>query len=159
PAAVRSDGADLWIANREGGTVQRVRASDGRVLETWTGATRATGVVIAAGRVFISSGQQVGAVYVINPSQPAGTVTQLAVNLGALPAAIAFDGARLWTANPGGFGDPSSISIVTLNPVTVTNVTTGFTQVRGILYDGANIWVTDQVGTLLKLDENGSILQ
>jgi DNA-binding beta-propeller fold protein YncE len=41
----------------------------------------------------------------------------------------------------------------------VTNVTTGFTSPYGILYDGANIWVTDPgTGSLKKLDSNGHIL-
>jgi DNA-binding beta-propeller fold protein YncE len=39
-------------------------------------------------------------------------------------------------------------------------VTTGFTTPRGALYDGANVWVTDSgVGTLLKLDPAGAVLQ
>jgi hypothetical protein len=49
---------------------------------------------------------------------------------------------------------------VTLNPVTVTTVTAGFTAPYGILYDGANMWVTDYVaGSLFKLDSNGAIIQ
>jgi DNA-binding beta-propeller fold protein YncE len=48
---------------------------------------------------------------------------------------------------------------VTLNPTSVTTVTTGF-SLQGMLYDGANIWVTDQnANTLLKLNSNGSIAQ
>src|SRR5436190_4626589 len=39
PALVQSDGADLWVANNSNGTVSRVRASDGKLLDTWTGAT------------------------------------------------------------------------------------------------------------------------
>src|SRR6185295_6804782 len=34
PQLVASDGKDIWAANF-GGTVSRVRASDGRLLETW----------------------------------------------------------------------------------------------------------------------------
>jgi DNA-binding beta-propeller fold protein YncE len=42
----------------------------------------------------------------------------------------------------------------------VTTVTTGFINVIGALYDGANVWVTDfTAGTLLKLDSAGAILQ
>jgi hypothetical protein len=41
PLSVRSDGADLWVANRGSNSVSRVRGSDGRPLETWTGATNA----------------------------------------------------------------------------------------------------------------------
>jgi hypothetical protein len=51
---------------------------------------------------------------------------------------------------------------VTLNPVTVTTVMAGFTTPLGILYDGANMWVTDNgtsPGNLYKLDSNGAIIQ
>jgi DNA-binding beta-propeller fold protein YncE len=49
---------------------------------------------------------------------------------------------------------------VTLNPTAVTTVTTGFSRPVGILYDGANIWVTDQLAhTLLKLNVDGGIAQ
>ena len=42
----------------------------------------------------------------------------------------------------------------------MTTVTTGFSNPLGALYDGANVWVTDQTaGTLLKLDSAGAILQ
>src|SRR5262249_47146252 len=44
-------------------------------------------------------------------------------------------------------------------PWTVTTVTTGFTADRGLVFDGANMWVTDEAGTLLKLDQAGAILQ
>src|SRR5215472_326260 len=39
PHHVRSDGADLWVGVYGNNTVARVRASDGKLLETWTGAT------------------------------------------------------------------------------------------------------------------------
>src|SRR5580765_7760741 len=51
PWEVRSDGADLWVANLGSNTVSRVRASDGKLLETWTGAASAEGVLVAMGRV------------------------------------------------------------------------------------------------------------
>jgi DNA-binding beta-propeller fold protein YncE len=67
-------------------------------------------------------------------------------------------GLWFWTADIQG-----SVSIVTPGatiPWTATFVTTGFMSPRGILYDGANIWVTDYVAnTLLKLDSSGAILQ
>jgi hypothetical protein len=54
-----------------------------------------------------------------------------------------------------------SVSIVTLNPLSVTTVMVGGNLI-GILYDGANMWVTDEgttPGKLLKLDSNGTIIQ
>src|SRR5581483_10557916 len=93
PYLVASDGADLWVTSFFG-TVVRVRASDGKGLETWTGATAAAGVLAAMGRVFVTGFANPGNLYVIDPSQPAGTVTTLSSGLGAYPAGIAFDGAK-----------------------------------------------------------------
>src|SRR5215472_5193427 len=41
PKLVESDGTDLWAANNGTNTVSRVRASDGKLLDTWTGANGA----------------------------------------------------------------------------------------------------------------------
>jgi hypothetical protein len=158
PQHLRSDGADIWVASNSGNAVSRVRASDGKRLETWTGATSGYGVLVAMGRILVTGQTVPGNLYRIDPSQAAGAVTTVASNLGGSPEGIAFDGARVWTANLGG-----SISIVTPGaaiPWTVTTVTIGFSGLAGALYDGANIWVTDEsAGTLLKLDPAGAVLQ
>jgi hypothetical protein len=105
-----------------------------------------------------------GRLFGIDPTQPAGPVTELSNSLGPGSLGIAFDGTRIWTANTGSPGaQPGSISIITPSaslPWTTTNITTGFTSPIGILFDGANIWVTD-IGdlTLKKLDSTGSIIQ
>jgi hypothetical protein len=154
PVQVKFDGADLWVASNSG-QVTRVRASDGSVLGTWTGATTAVGLVCALGKVFIIGATTPGKLYMIDPTQAPGTVTTLASNLGDSPFGIAFDGTRLWTANLSG-----SVSLVSLNPTTVTTVSTGFSQPIGALYDGSNIWVTDfGDDTIKKLSSNGTILQ
>ncbi len=158
PELVRSDGSDLWVGNFSSNTVSRVRASDGKLLETWTGAVGASGVLVAMGRVFVTGGPAPGMLYRIDPSQAVGAVTNVASSLGNQPAGIAFDGARIWTANFSG-----SVSIVTPGaslPWTVTTITTGVTTPLGALYDGRNVWVTDyNAGTLLKLDTSGAVLQ
>jgi S-layer family protein len=160
PGFVKSDGVDLWVATNAFGTVLRVRASDGRLLETWTGAGGAGGVLIAMGKVWIAGETIPGKLYQIDPAQAAGLVTTVTSSLGDNSGGIAFDGERVWTANNGnGAPNSGSVSIVTL-PSSVNTVTTGFSQPLGIIYDGTNIWVTD-VGdnTLKKLDSNGNIVQ
>ena len=157
PRLVKSDGAHLWVANSNSDTVSRVLASDGRVLVTWTGADAATGVLCAMGKVFITGRTSPGSLYQIDPTQAAGPVTTLSSALGGLPEGIAYDGQRIWTANSG------SVSIITLNPSTVTLVSIGFLDLNGIIYDGTNMWVTDNdfssaTDKLHKLNANGSIL-
>jgi len=154
PRSVEFDGTDLWVADPTSNIVSRIRPSDGKLLETWTGATGAFAIACAMGKVFIIGATTPGSLYMIDPTQPAGAVTTLTTSLGASPRTIAFDGSRIWTAAGG------SIFIVSLNPTSVTTVTTGFSNPLSLLYDGANIWVTEATaGTLLKLDANGGILQ
>ena len=156
---LKSDGTDVWVANAGVGTVSRVRGGDGKLLETWTGAGNANDVVIATGRVLVAGYTTPGSLYAIDPTQTAGTVTTVASNLGGLSVAIAFDGARVWTANELGMG---SISIITPGaiPWTVTTVTTGFSLPSDVLYDGANMWAVNRgTGRVLKLGPGGAILQ
>jgi hypothetical protein len=161
PSLLQSDGSDLWVAC-QGGVVSRVRGSDARLLETWTGAAGAFGIVLAMNRVLATGVISPGRLYQIDPSQPAGAVTTVASNLGNNASGIAFDGARVWTANQ---GPPGNVSIVTPGaaiPWTVTTLSIGIgaTQPVGVLYDGAGIWVTDAgLGTLHKLSSAGAILQ
>ncbi len=153
-----SDGADIWVANAGPSTVSRVRASDGKLLETWTGTTGATGVLVATGRIFVTGATTPGSLYRIDPTQPAGAATLVASNVGISARGIAFDGARIWTAN--GDGSASIVTPGATIPWTVTTVSIGL-QVNGMVYDGANAWVTEVAlpGRLDRLDANGAILQ
>ena len=173
PRQVASDGADLWVACQTSGTVARIRASDGRFLETWTAATGASAVLSAMGRVVVRS-LSLPQLYAIDPSGTAGAVTTVATNLGAGTGfGITFDGAHVWTTNG------ASVSIVTPGaapPWTVTTVATGFGAAFAAVFDGNNVWVTDDLppasvpspfvpdgfvspGTLVKLSASGAILQ
>jgi hypothetical protein len=162
PVAVVSDGADLWVVNRIPGTVSRVRASDGKLLGTWTGMTAGTAkaIIVAAGRIFIAAETTPGTLYRIDPDQAPGPVTVVSNNLGASSNSLAYDGSRIWTANAGGGGFPTSVSRVDINTGSVTTFFIGFNLLGGILYDGANIWVTDAVDdSIKKLDSNGNVIQ
>jgi len=151
-----SDGADVWAPALDG-TVSRVRASDGRVLETWTGADKAIDVAVAMGRVFVT-GQVpgVGKLYMLDPSQPAGTVTTVADNLGTVEG-VAFDGSRLWVANQN-----PTISIITPGPNLpwTTATVSGFGGTSAFVFDGTNMWLVDYGQHFLdRLDANGTVLQ
>jgi YVTN family beta-propeller protein len=157
PVAVKSDRTDLWVANL-GGTISRVRASDGKLLDTWTGAGEPTAVLVAMGRVFVTSRTTSGGkLYMIDPTGTGGPVTEVATGLGLGPLGIAFDGSRIWTDDGN-----SSVSIVTPGPSTPWAVTTvtGFNGPQGILFDGFHIWVADfKDNTLLELNQVGGIVR
>ena len=159
PNLVQSDGADLWVANQGSGTVSRVRASDGKLLDTYT-AGSAIATLVARGNVYVLGSATLSE---IDPSQPSSVsnpttvTTNLAHGIGTNSVNLAFDGARIWTTDIGAGGNPGAISIVSFNPVSVTPVTT-VRNPFGILFDGTNIWVTDQSDlTLKKLNSDGSV--
>jgi hypothetical protein len=166
PRLVEFDGADLWVSQTGDGFVSRVRASDGKLLETWTGLDSPVSVLIAMGKVFVggqgSTPGPTGKLYRIDPSLPAGAATTVASNLAQDATGLAFDGGRIWVTN-----DDGTVSIVTPGatvPWTVTTIAGGYQFPYGILYDGASIWITDDPGTfvngtLLKLNASGGILQ
>lgn len=161
PADIACDGADLWTANTNA-TVSRVRASDGKLLGTWTGANGAGGIIVAAGRIFItgSAGTAPGKIYVIDPTSTPGPVTVFENDIGAGPLQITFDGTNLWTANLTSTG-VGSISRVDVATGIDSTLTAGLDFPYDILWDGANLWVADGGFTELKrIDSaNGSVLE
>jgi DNA-binding beta-propeller fold protein YncE len=160
PVGVESDGADLWVANQIGGTVSRVRAGDGGLIATWTGANSAFQVLIAMGRVFVTGATNPGSLYEIDPTAAPGAVKTVSSSLGAVSEGIAFDGASIWVANAGTGPGTGSVSRVTVSPLAVTTFTTGFNEPVGVLFDGANVWVTDSGDNKLKkLDGSANVLQ
>jgi DNA-binding beta-propeller fold protein YncE len=155
---VESDGIDLWSA--AGGEVLRVRGADGRVLGTWTGAAGATGVLIARGRVYVTSSN--GSLYFLDPSKPPGPMTMLAA-LGQVLVAITTDGKYLWVTHPGSPppDPPGGGTVIRVDPDTggMTSFS-AFISPLDILFDGANVWVIDKGdSSLKKLGPGGAILQ
>jgi hypothetical protein len=49
--APAADGADVWAPSDS--SVYRVRSSDGKLLDTWSGTANATAVLAAMGRIFV----------------------------------------------------------------------------------------------------------
>jgi len=157
PGAVKSDGADLWVVRGKHQTVTRVRASDGQILGRWTGAFSSSGVLVAMGRIFVTGETEPGSLFMIDPAQPPGPVTEVSGNQMPLdPTEMAFDGTRIWAvAGP----DISIVTPAAQIPWSFRNVH-GFGATTGILFDGSNMWVTDQLqNALLKLDRNAGIVQ
>lgn len=142
------DGEDIWVPNYAGNSVNRVHASDGRALGTWTGAMGATCTIAAAGFIYVTGYGLPGKIYRINPSSSPGTVTEVASNVGDNSIAITFDGLNLWTANFGnsaGEGSITRYNIVT-DVESTFNIFNEASQLSGIVFDGTSLWVSDSGG-------------
>jgi hypothetical protein len=150
PQEVKSDGTDLWVAELFTSKVKRVRASDGSIVGTWTGALGAFGVLVARGRVYVAGRSLPGHLYRIDPGQAPVVLTPFSTLISA-PIDITTDGQYIWTT-----GDSGIISRV--DPDTGATSNFGFTTVFGILFDGASLWVTGS-NHLYKLDSNAAAVQ
>jgi len=164
PRAVACDGSDVWVTNFFDNTVSRVRASDGVLLETWTGvgtASQAESTLIAMGKVLaLSGGLDGGDLYTIDPSQPAGAAT-LVANIGNGARSMAFDGSRVFVTNAGGLAGDVYLSIVTPGsapPWAVQKIhDASHSLIGSLLFDGANMWLAGS--SLLRLDAAGAVVQ
>jgi hypothetical protein len=155
PFFVAADSQDLWVTNNGDGSVSRVRASDGRLIETYAGTASAFGVLVARGRIFVTANSSPGALYEIDPrlapAAPGAVITR--ATLPNIARGITTDGFFIWTANG------NSVSKTDPDTGVVSTFTTGLTSPVGIVFDGANIWVTD-IGndTIKKLSSAGAVL-
>jgi hypothetical protein len=158
PQLAVSDGADVWVSLPN--SVARVRASDGKLVETWTVAAQLNGITAAMGQIFATGYSSGGywALYRIDPALPAGAMTEVARL--AAPLSVAFDGSRFWTAN----GDLRSVSITTPGPTLPWQTTTISPQDLGeplfLVFDGSSMWaITGGEASFVQFDESGAILR
>jgi hypothetical protein len=158
--APAADGADVWAPSDS--SVYRVRSSDGKLLDTWSGTANATAVLAAMGRIFVV-GELPNNLYMIDPTAPAGAAPVVAANIAEQgPESIAFDGSRIWTANCCLQGipplPPGSISIITPGTWDVQTITTGFDAPTTVVFDGTSMWVVD-LTALKRADSSGAVTQ
>lgn len=157
PRGLVSDGADVWVAH--GNVLVRHSGSDGRATGTWTGLNSGTAVISAMGRIFVTGNANPGIVYMVDPAAPPGPATAVASNLGQQPLGLTFDGARLWTANAG-----HSVSIITPAatlpwPAVTVSLDDGPHYLLAALFDGQSVWVLDNLGTILRMNPDGTVGQ
>lgn len=163
PLGVASDGADIWVASQGDATVSRVRASDGKLLETWTVSDpNPQTVLVALGRIFVlTGGLDGGKLFEIDPSQPPGPATEVAT-IGNGADNMAFDGTNIFVSNGGGIAHDVYLSIVAPGPTLPWGVTqvhnAAFTPVASLIFDGSSMWFVAG-GSLLRLDASGNVLQ
>jgi S-layer family protein len=157
----KSDGDWIWVGN--GNRIVSIDSSSGRLQTDVDSITFSTagGILVANGKIY--STDPVTPVLLalkIPPPDDVSSISLLAYSVPFHPNNLAFDGDRVWTAN---FDDPT-VSII---PVSNGNLLTaaaasvgGFTRPTDVLFDGANIWVTDSAtGKLHKLNVSGGIVQ
>jgi hypothetical protein len=133
PFGLAFDGANMWVTNELGGSVMKLRASDGANLGSFPVAFP-EGVVFDGANIWVASAT--------------GNVTKLrasdGTNLGAFPVAspywgIAFDGANVWVTSS---FDASVTKLRATDGMNLGTFPVG-ADPWGVAFDGANIWVAN----------------
>jgi len=118
---------------------------------------------VALGRILaLSGGLDLGSLYTIDPSQPAGDAT-LVADIGNGAITMAFDGTRVFTTSGGGLAQDPYLSIVTPGPTLPWSVqhvrNPDHLLVGSLVFDGSSMWLASVTGELLRLDSNGAVTQ
>ncbi len=135
PVGIAFDGANVWVANRDSNSLQKLRASDGLNLGAVTVGSAPIAVTVDGTSVWVAN----------DNSNNVMKLNAISNNLegtfavGTNPRALAFDGANIWVAN------------FTSNNVTKLRASDGAlqgtfavgTNPQAIAFDGTSIWVVN----------------
>jgi DNA-binding beta-propeller fold protein YncE len=132
PIAAAFDGVNVWVTSYSGGTVTKLRASDGAIAATYT---LGTGVPNLLGIAFDGANMWIA-------DRSSSDITKLRASDGAVlgtfalplgPYGVAFDGWNIWVTGA------SAVSELRADGKRIGDFF--FKNTAGIAFDGANIWV------------------
>jgi hypothetical protein len=142
PAGAAFDGANMWIANSQSGSVTKLRAGDGAALGTFVVGGTPSWMAFDGANMWVNNGSSLVKLRA-RDGQPLG-----AFNVGASPQQMAFDGVSIWVVL---FAFPQG-SVAKVRPgdgAVLGTVPFSFVP-EGIAFDGTDIWVTGN-GTVDKI--------
>ncbi|MFN8513519.1 MAG: YncE family protein [Chloroflexia bacterium] len=136
PVALAFDGTNIWIANKDGGSVTKLRASDGFNLGTINVGTNPGGLAFDGANIWVSVG---GTNSVVKLRASDGTNLG-SFTVGNTPGAVAFDGQHIWVANTAG----NSVTKLKASDGTNLGTFTVGTHPSALAFDGSNVWVANR---------------
>jgi DNA-binding beta-propeller fold protein YncE len=92
PIGIAFDGANVWVTNRDGGTVSKLRASDGKTLGTFSVVGSPYGVAFDGSYVWVAGSRGSSKMRVSNGTVVGQFGTDATIG-------VAFDGANVWISN------------------------------------------------------------
>jgi len=175
PYGVAFDGANIWVTNQSSTTVSKLRASDGTCAGvanppgssvtacSFAVGTGPRGVAFDGANIWVTNGSS-NTVTTLRASDgtcngvanpPGSSVTACSFAVGSNPMGVAFDGANIWVVNydsgtvttlRASDGTCNGVANPPGSSVTACSFAVGNSP-RGVAFDGANIWVTNQGST------------
>jgi len=143
PYGVTFDGANVWVSNWDSGNVSKLRASDGKLLGTFTVGANPGWMTFDGADLWVPYGNNLLAKIRASDGKTLGTFT-----VGYAPLAAACDGPNIWITNT---GDGTVTKLQASSGNTLGTFPVG-SRPTGIAFDGASIWVANRNdGTVSKL--------
>ncbi len=140
PYGLAFDGANIWAANFNDGTVSEVRTNDGTLLGTFSsGGGEPYGVTYDGANVWVSNQTN-------NVTKLRGTDGKLLGTFAVpLPGWMAFDGSNIWVPSAQTQGNGSVYKLRASDGKNLGTFTVGISPITAA-FDGANIWVVNGGG-------------
>jgi YVTN family beta-propeller protein len=142
PYAVSSDGAHVWVVNREENSVAEIEASSGTVIRRIPVGSVPQGVSSDGTHVWVKNSS---ADTVSEIEASSGTVIRT-IPVGHFPEGVSSDGTHVWTANFGGEFPNFTVSEIEASSGTVVGTIPVGSSPEGVSSDGSHIWVTNSFG-------------
>jgi hypothetical protein len=143
PIALAFDGANIWVANYNDSTVQKIPVTTGVLGSPIAVGSGPRSLAFDGANIWvaITGGGTVQRIPVATgvPGSP--------IPVGSIPIALAFDGANIWVSN---YNDSTVQRIPVATGVPGTPIAVGAGP-AALAFDGANIWVANSGGTVQKI--------
>lgn len=134
PRGLTFDGANIWAADSAGGTVTKVRASDGILLGTYTVGPGPECLTFDGANIWVTNRDDSSLTKIrVSDGKLMGTFT-----VGRGPFGITFALGHIWVANAG-----SNVTELNLDGSVLRTVAVG-NGASWVAFDGANIWIASQ---------------
>lgn len=134
PAGAAFDGANMWIANSQSGTVTKLRAGDGAALGTFGVGGTPSWMTFDGAIMWVNNGSSLVKLRASDGEQLGS------FNVGPSPQQMAFDGDSIWVVLFA-FPQGSLAKVRHRDGVVLATVPLSFPP-EGIAFDGTDIWVT-----------------
>jgi len=165
PGGITFDGSNVWIANGGGGTVSKIRASDGRLLGTFAAGSDPAALAFDGRRIWVANHNLASAHTTVTVLNASDGTPAFAATVGSNPNGMAWFGWAMYI----GSNDGWAYVIDNWGGLVCKRQLTTTSRLYDVAFDGSSMWFTAidddsvievktdnkcTVGTTIKLSSN-----
>ena len=137
PTSLAFDGTNIWVANADSDTVQKINPATGSVSSPFPAGANPIALAFDGANLWVANFLS----NLVQRIDPATGIITASVQVGNNPIALAFDGANLWVANYSG-NSIQKIAAAANPPVASAPIAVGKNPVA-LVFDGSTVWVAN----------------